>query len=163
MGESAPDLRDRYAEVLRFVRRRAPNPADAEEITQTVFAEAAASLAAGGREAAPPLAWLYTVAQRRLIDQARRRASRGTPLPLRDDAGRGYEAAYGREVATALRKAMAALPRGQRQVVVARLVEGRPFAEIAERLGTTEAACKMRFRRGLVAVRATFEREGIEP
>ena len=44
-----------------------------------------------------------------------------------------------------------------------RLVEERPFAEIAERVGTSEAACKMRFPRGLAAVRATFEREGIEP
>ena len=162
MGESVPDLRDRYDEVLRFVSRRAANPADAEEITQTVFAEAAARLVVESTGAAPPLAWLYTVAQRRLIDEARRRASRGTALPLRD-ACETRDRQYGGEVAAALRKSVAALPRAQREVVVLRLVEGRPFAEIAERLGTTEAACKMRFRRGLAAVRATFEREGIEP
>jgi RNA polymerase sigma-70 factor (ECF subfamily) len=163
MGESVPDLRDRYGEVLRFVRRRTANEADAQEITQAVFAEAAARLATESRHATPPLAWLYTVAQRRLIDEARRRASRGTPLQLHDDSSEAREEPYGGEVARALRQAVAALPKGQRHVVVARLVEGRSFAEIAAGIGITEAACKMRFRRGLASVRSTFEGEGIEP
>jgi DNA-directed RNA polymerase specialized sigma24 family protein len=70
---------------------------------------------------------------------------------------------YGGQVAVALRAALTALPATQREVVVLRLVEGRSFAEIAERLGATEAACKMRFLRGLASVRDVFEKEGIEP
>lgn len=163
MDEGVPDLRARYGEVFRYVRRRTANDGDAEEITQSVFAQAARRLGANATAAPPPLAWLYTVARRRMIDEARRRASRGVALPLHEESAEARERRYGDEVAAALRKAVATLPPAQRQVVVLRLVEGRPFSEIAERLGTTEAACKMRFLRGLASVRQTFEQEGIEP
>ena len=55
------------------------------------------------------------------------------------------------------------MPDDQRRVVVWRLLEGRPFAEIAARLGTSEEACRMRFVRGLRALREEFEREGATP
>jgi RNA polymerase sigma factor (sigma-70 family) len=158
-----PTLDDRYEELFRFVRRRTASDAEAEEITQSVFAQAAARLVAVKQGSPPPLAWLYTVAQRRLIDEARRRATRGAAFVLAVPRSESRETPYGPEVAAALKAALAALPRTQREVVVLRLVEGRPFAEIARRIGSTEAACKMRFRRGLASVRATFEREGIEP
>ena len=44
-----------------------------------------------------------------------------------------------------------------------KLLRGMSFAEIAKRVGATEAACKMRFARGLESVRDELEREGIEP
>jgi RNA polymerase sigma-70 factor (ECF subfamily) len=164
MGDLAEaTLDERYGELFRFVRRRTASDAEAEEITQSVFAQAAARLDAVEQGLPPPLAWLYTVAQRRLIDEARRRATRGTALPLAGRMSEAREASYGPEVAAALKAALAALPRTQREVVVLRLVEGRSFAEIAERIGSTEGACKMRFRRGLASVRATFEQEGIGP
>jgi RNA polymerase sigma factor (sigma-70 family) len=158
-----PTLDERYAELFRFVRRRTVSGSEAEEITQSVFAQAAARLDAVKEGLPPPLEWLYTVAQRRLIDEARRRATRGTALPLADPTLEAREVSYGPEVAAALKAGLAALPRPQREVVVLRLVEGRSFAEIAELIGITEGACKMRFRRGLASVRATFERRGIEP
>lgn len=164
MGDPvASTLQARYDEVFRFVRRHTRSDGEAEEITQSVFAQAAARLDAVKPCSPPSLAWLYTVAQRRLIDHARRRRSQGIALPLEEDTSGASEPVYGSEVATALRKALAELPSTQREVVVLRLVEGRHFGEIAERLGVTEAACKMRFVRGLASVREVFEREGIEP
>lgn len=163
MDGVAPDLHERYAEVFRFVRRRTSSDSEAEEITQSVFAQAAARLDCAKAGSPPPLAWLYTVAQRRLIDQARRRSTRPAVVALRETAAESVEGAYGGEVAVALRAALAGLPATQRVVVVLRLLEGRSFAEIAERLGATEAACKMRFLRGLASVRDAFEKEGIEP
>jgi RNA polymerase sigma-70 factor, ECF subfamily len=156
-------LHARYDEVLQFVRRHAPSEDEAEEITQSVFAQAAARLDAAGSSSPPPIGWLYTVARRRLIDAARRRQRRGTAVPLREDLEVAAEHRYGAEVARALRTALAGLPPPQREVVILRLVAGRPFAEIAARLETTEAACKMRFLRGLASVKETFEKEGIEP
>jgi RNA polymerase sigma-70 factor (ECF subfamily) len=145
-------LASRYDVVFRYVRRRAANENEAEEITQSVFAQAPRS---------PTLAWLYTVAQRRLIDAHRRK--RNATSPLSEASDRAAEPQYGAEVAAALRKALTGLPAKQREVVVLRLVEGRPFAEIAATLGITEPACKMRFVRGLASVRDVFEKEGIEP
>jgi len=48
-------------------------------------------------------------------------------------------------------------------VVLMKIFDGRSFVEIAERLGITEAAAKMRCVRGLEAVRAMLRREGIQP
>jgi len=160
---AASAFRSHYDELFRFVRRRTTSDDEAAEITQSVFAQAAARLDPVKQGSTPLLAWLYTVAQRRLIDEARRRARRGETLPLDAVAASSQERPYGSEVADALRVALAALPRPQREVVVLRLVEGRSFAEIATRVGSTEAACKMRFLRGLAVVRDVFEKEGIEP
>jgi DNA-directed RNA polymerase specialized sigma24 family protein len=44
-----------------------------------------------------------------------------------------------------------------------KLLEGRTFAEIAALVGASEPACKMRFARGLEAVRAQLREQGFEP
>jgi RNA polymerase sigma factor (sigma-70 family) len=154
-------FRDHYANVVSFLRRRTRTSEEAEELAQAVFAQAAARLTPNGRASVP--AWLYTVARRKLIDEARRRARRGdSHIPL-DEALAAREPRYGREVATALRRALARLPEAQRCVVVGRLIEGKSFAELAAAVGASEAACKMRFVRGLESVRALFEEEGLKP
>lgn len=81
---AAPTLESRYDEIFRFVRRQTRSDAEAEEITQSVFAQAAAALEREKDGAPRSLAWLYTVAQRRLIDAARRRTTRGVVLPLEE-------------------------------------------------------------------------------
>lgn len=156
-------FRRHYGDVYRFVRRHTDTDDAAEEIAQSVFAQAAAGLDPEREGAAPLLAWLYTVAQRRIVDAARVRAKRGTVLRLEESYPATEQPRYGTGVAKALRAALAALPPAQRDVVLLRLLEGRSFAEIAQRLETTEAACKMRFRRGLSSVRDLFEKEGITP
>jgi len=47
--------------------------------------------------------------------------------------------------------------------VVLKQLRGLSFADIAARVGATEEACKMRFARGLEALRRDLEREGLEP
>jgi RNA polymerase sigma factor (sigma-70 family) len=151
-----------YRDVLRFVRRRTATVHEAEEVTQAVFAQAAERLAASPDPAALR-AWLYTVARRRLVDEARRRSRSGSVVSLDALALPVREPRYGAEVSEALRRALEQLPLAQRSVVVGRLIEGRSFAELAVALGVSEAACKMRFLRGLASVRATFEEEGLKP
>ena len=80
------DLARHYRTIYGFVRQRSGSREDAEDVTQTVFVEAAANLTRVYAEGRSPLAWLYTVASRRLIDQARRRgrarsSCRSTPQP----------------------------------------------------------------------------------
>jgi len=163
MSDSAAvAFRRYYDDVFRFVRRRSRSADDAEEITQAVFVQAAEYLAV--RPAPNSLsAWLYKVASNRLIDEARRRSRRGESAVVSGGMVAARPQRYGGEVAAALREALADLPEGQRQVVVLRLLEGRSFAEIAVTVSANEAACKMRFVRGLAAVRAVFEQKGITP
>jgi RNA polymerase sigma-70 factor, ECF subfamily len=163
-SQSESVLARRYREVYRFVRRQTVSTRDAEDLTQDVFAEAARSLGPLTVEAPPTLAWLYTVARRRLIDATRRDRRRAgriaeTGLELVPTA----PSEYGPTVARALIEAIAALPDGQREVVVRKVLQGQSFAEIADELNATEAACKMRFARGLDAVRVELGRLGVEP
>jgi len=155
--------RQHYGQVYRFLRRRTGSHHEAEELAQRVFTDAAAALSSRN----PPdslLAWLYAVAERRFVDELRRRKKAKAYL-----AGQSPEAHlrvdpfYGSGVADALRRAIGGLPADQRSVVVMKVFEGRPFGEIASRLGTTEAACKMRFSRAIRQVREQLRQEGFEP
>jgi RNA polymerase sigma-70 factor (ECF subfamily) len=162
----ASAFRRHYEQVYRFLRRRMETDEAAEDLAQMVFAEAAVRLRHLEREGPPVLAWLYTVARRRLIDSARE-AARGPGRIASLDEARAHAVvpapSYGEALAESITAALATLPEGQRQVVVAKLLEGRAFAEIAARLGVTEAACKMRFSRGLEALRSELSRQGVEP
>ena len=151
-AESA--FRRHYDQVYRYLRWRTHDHYRAEELTQQVFAEAAASLRETGDS---PLAWLYTVAKRRFADEARKRGAQISPVPAPETRE------YGTAVASTVRAALDRLPEGQRQVVVLKLLRGARFAEIGESLGLTEAAAKMRFVRALEALRSELEEKGITP
>jgi Sigma-70 region 2 len=73
--------------VYRYVRRRSRSHEQAEDLTQEVFAAAAAALPSENVGDPPVLAWLYTVAQRRFADEMRRRAHE-RPVALARAGGR---------------------------------------------------------------------------
>jgi RNA polymerase sigma-70 factor, ECF subfamily len=152
-----------YGSVYRFVRRRGSGRDEAEDLAQEVFAAAVAALGEARVESPPPLSWLYTVAQRRLIDTGRRGRLLPVPTAGADEEHAAYDSPYGSEVAGALARAVATLPESQSRVVIAKLWEGRSMSEIAEELGTSEAACKMRLARGLAQLRDRLQEEGVEP
>lgn len=162
MERRAEAVAAQYGAILRFVRRRVDSDAEAEDVAQDVFAAAAASLARSAGAAPPTLGWLYTVARRRLVDRLRRRRPETVSLEVVGDPPAAADA-YGPLVARTLERALSALPDAQRRVVSLRLLEGRSFGEIAARLDVTEAACRMRFLRGLEALRRAFEEEGLTP
>jgi RNA polymerase sigma-70 factor (ECF subfamily) len=151
-----------YRDVFGYVRSRVDSDEEAEEVVQEVFATATEELAHSADGAPPTLGWLYTVARRRVVGEARRRGRVDlVPLDLvGDEAG---EEGYGEAIRRALDESLAALTEGQRQVVVLRLIEGASFREIADRLGVTEEACRMRFMRGLEQMRDDLEQEGLAP
>ena len=157
------DVEQYYDLVYSFVRRRSASPEDAEDLTQTVFADASARLGTLQSSEHSVLAWLYTVARRRLIDEHRRRSRRGvtTPITEADEASDSGE--YSVEIRDALKAALNDIPVTQRELVVYRLIDGLSFAEIASLTGISEAACKMRFSRGLANVRIALQKEGIAP
>lgn len=158
-GTAEGAFRRHYQHVYGYLRRRTRDPHRAEELTQEVFAAAAAGLPDAQEGDPPVLAWLYTVARRRFVDETRRqrREKRVNLSETRSSSD------YGPFVARALREALGALPGGQSQVVVLKLLRGLTFAEIGAEVGLTEAAAKMRFRRALEALREELIERGIEP
>ena len=156
-------FRQHRTEIYRYLRRRTKNCDQAEELTQQVFADAALTLSRMDAGPGSVLGLLYTIARRRFADEARRNRLHGEHVPLEDVDDELPAPNYGSELAHAIRDAIARLPEEQRRVVCLKLIEGCSFAEIAALVGGTEAAAKMRFQRGLAAVRRDLERQGIHP
>src|SRR6266566_313761 len=135
----AVSYRRHFDDVYRFVRRRA-TAAEAEDLTQEVFAAAAVALADARVEAPPPLAWLYTVARRRLIDLARRRVSAESTSPNERSGG---EPTYGPHVGRELVAAFGQLTDAQRRVIVLKLFDGRSFGEELEHDHAALGICEL--------------------
>ncbi len=154
MNAAENAFRRHYDQVYRYLRWRTHDHHRAEELTQQVFTEAVGSLDETGD---PVLAWLYTVAKRRFADEVRRRGRQISPVATHEALE------YPLGTAAALRAALERLPEGQRQVVILKLLRGARFVEIADSLGLTEAAAKMRFVRALEALRTELEQEGVTP
>jgi RNA polymerase sigma factor (sigma-70 family) len=138
--------------LLNFIRRRVPDPRDAEDILQDVFYE----LVEANRLLMPIdhiTGWLFRVARNRIIDLFRKKK----PVLFSDaaiarDGGdeddmlhfedslpspdAGPDAAYARGVLlAAFDLALGELPPEQREVFVAHEIEGLSFKEIAAHTG----------------------------
>jgi RNA polymerase sigma factor (sigma-70 family) len=135
--------------LRNFIRRRVPNPADAEDIVQEVFYE----LVEANRLLMPiehVTSWLFTVARNRITDLFRRKKPENfSDAVIEDEEGEllriedllpspdaGPEAVYLRNVLLdELELAIDELPDGQREVFMAHELEGRSFKEIAAETG----------------------------
>lgn len=147
--------------VYRFLLRKSRNHHDAEDLTQRVFLEATEALRNQELEPGSMLAWLFTVARRRFIDEIRRRQLAVGILGLVPEAG--PDNAYGSQTAASLREAIRRLPRDQQLVLVMKVIQGRSYAEVAAELDITVEACRMRLSRAVAALRLDLEREGFGP
>ena len=144
-------VRREQSRLLNFIRRRVPDPGDAEDILQEVFYE----LVEANRLLMPiehVTGWLFRVARNRITDLFRKKRpenfSDAAPadeygeqlrledlLPSPDD---GPEALYARGVLLEeLELAVAELPEEQREVFVAHELEGLSFKEMADRTGVS--------------------------
>lgn len=107
--------------------------------------------------------WLLAIAARKLADVRRwedreqRRLGRAVEYGavVSDRDRESYASTCDRLAAT---DALADLPEAERQVLLARVVQDRTYAEIAEALGVTEATTRKRASRGLARLRALLER-----
>jgi RNA polymerase sigma factor (sigma-70 family) len=135
--------------LRNFIRRRVPDPRDAEDILQDVFYE----LVEANRLLMPiehVTGWLFRVARNRIIDLFRKQR----PVSFSDTAGEdgevlriedllpspdaGPEALYFRNLLLdELELAVDELPEEQREVFVAHEFEGRSFKQMAAETGVS--------------------------
>jgi RNA polymerase sigma factor (sigma-70 family) len=102
--------------------------------------------------------WLFTIAHRKVIDQARSRARHALPVAETPDIG--VHDADGADD-EALWAAVSQLPTKQRSAVVQRYLLDRPYAEIAEVIGASEDAARQNVRAGLRRLREVIPREEV--
>jgi len=153
--------------VLSLVRRWARTPDDARDLAQRTFLRAlqAARRDARGRrggERAGPLEfrrWLVRIAVNLGKNHARDEARAGRVALEALGAAEGREPdapslVLRRERERRVRRAVAALPPRQREVLTLRVDGDLPFAEIGAALGITENAAKVSFHHATRALRA---------
>jgi RNA polymerase sigma factor (sigma-70 family) len=135
--------------LRNFIRRRVPDPLDAEDILQDVFYR----LVEANRLLMPiehVTGWLFRVARNRITDLFRKKEPEnfGEIEPADDDnellqfedllpsPDAGPEALYARGVLLdELERALDELPREQRRVFIAHEFEGRSFKELSAETG----------------------------
>jgi RNA polymerase sigma factor (sigma-70 family) len=158
--------------LRNFIRRRVPDPRDAEDILQDVFYK----LVEANRLLMPidhVTGWLFRVARNRITDLFRKKkpesfsdaASAGEEgeLPRLEDLlpspDAGPEALYARHVLLdELELALDELPVEQREVFVAHELEGRSFQEIAEESGVSVNTLLSRKRYAVLRLRERLQR-----
>jgi RNA polymerase sigma factor (sigma-70 family) len=137
--------------LRNFIRRRVPDPGDAEDILQEVFYE----LVEPNRLLMPiehVTGWLFRVARNRITDLFRKKRPESfSDATVNDDEeellrvedllpspNAGLEALYARNVLLdELELALDELPEEQREVFIAHELEGRSFKEIAAESGVS--------------------------
>jgi RNA polymerase sigma factor (sigma-70 family) len=142
-----------------FIRRRVPDPRDAEDILQDVFS----ALVEANRLLMPIdhiTGWLFRVARNRITDLFR--ARRPEVLDVDDllpSPHGGPEADYVRVLLLeALERAIGELPPEQRDVFVAHELEGRSFKEMAAATGVGINTLLSRKRYAVLRLRARLRR-----
>lgn len=157
-------LYDEHAdELLAFFVRRTYDPEAGVDLLAETFAAAfedRAQFRGGGREAAR--AWLYGIARHELLDffrrgQVERRALARLGVerrPLTDfEYDRIEELAASVELRDRVAEGLAALPADQRDALRLRVVEERPYGDVARSLRISEQTARARVSRGLRALR----------
>jgi RNA polymerase sigma factor (sigma-70 family) len=154
-----------YGLALRVVA----DPADAEEVAQDTFERAYHALAGyeAERVAAMRLRpWLAQIALNLARNRLRRRTATARPpgegggkagAVAAPAASQPDQLAERRQERELLVELLAGLPRGWREAVVLRHVEGLPYAEVAEVLGRPVGTVKTHVHRGVRQLRTTLE------
>jgi RNA polymerase sigma-70 factor (ECF subfamily) len=150
-----------YGWILRVVR----NPAAAEELVVETFWRIyrARDRFDATREFAP---WARRIATRVALDWLR---ARRPETELDDDAlavlpaARAADPGVAAEIRMKTAKAFSRLPDTLRVAAVLSIVEEQPHKEVAEALGISVAAVKLRVFRAIRLLRKDLERQGIRP
>jgi RNA polymerase sigma factor (sigma-70 family) len=149
--------------VLRWSLRQTANRELAADLASEVFA---ASLIASRRydpEQASVAAWLLGIANNKLRESRRRNRVENSsrrrlgvePVGLTDADLERVEELVGMD--DRLQALVAELPPEQRNAIVARVVDERPYEEIADEMSCSESVVRQRVSRGLKTLRSELE------
>lgn len=134
----------------------------AQDVAQTVFADLARKAGSLSRRASLA-GWLYTsahfAAAKIIRGDSRRRDREGKFM--RDPGSDPASETDWDNIRPALDAAMHELKESDREAILLRFFENRPFAEVGEKLGLNENAARMRVERALEKLRAVFAKRDI--
>ena len=150
--------------LVGYFVRRTGDPEVAADLTAEVFASALRAASRYRPHAPTAAGWLFTIAHNALATsvrrgrveaRARRRVGIHEVLEFAPDELERVEAAAARN--EWVLELMERLPADQREAVRSRIVDERPYSEIASALRTSELVIRKRVSRGLATLRNQLE------
>lgn len=155
-SDAFTELYERYVKrIYDFVYFKTHHKQTAEDIVSQTFLRMIEKIDTFNPKKGNFSAWLHSVARNLVIDHFRA----AKPTSSIDDAwdltdGTNVVADADTKVKVeAVREVLSKLNGKQREVILLRLWHGYAFKEVAEIIGSTEAACKMQYKRGMENVR----------
>lgn len=161
-----------YAQLLsellpimrRVVAHKWPRELDAEDIVQEILASVHA-VRRTYDPSRPFMPWLMTIAMRRMADAARQKYSRSvreTTVDIMPETFSRDDTKFEQDISDerqALRKALSALPEGQRQAIELLKIQGLSLEEASRATGKTIASLKVSVHRAIKTMRQVLERK----
>ena len=156
-----PDIETIYAQfshkVMGYIHARVRNRADAEDLCADVFEKVQRKLGDFDPSRSSVSTWVFTITRNTVIDHYRRsRPTAELDENISDDTELD-EGLLNSETLSELAGALRALPEEMRDIIVLRYYDGKPLTEVAEIMGLSYGAVKLRHQAALAKLRRLME------
>jgi RNA polymerase sigma-70 factor (ECF subfamily) len=147
-----------FDDIYRFVYYKVYQTEDAEDLTSLVFQKVYMALDKFDSKKASLKTWIYTIARNTVIDFYRKNYETNNideflNLSSKEDL---EEDAKNKIMLENIKSYLEKLNPEQREIVILRVWEDKPFQEIAEIMGKKEGAVKMSFKRSILKIKKAF-------
>ncbi len=148
-----------YGKVMGYIQARVRGKADAEDLCAEVFEKIQRKLGDYDQTKAGVSTWIFTITRNTVIDSFRRkRPSEELDENISDDTEVDEELLQ-TESLSELAAALRSLPQQLTDIIVLRYYDGKPLTEIAEIMGLSYGAVKLRHQNALALLREKLGQE----
>ena len=155
------DINQIYADysgkVMGYIRARVRNTADAEDLRSEVFEKILRKIEGFDPEKASLNTWIFTITRNTVIDHFRRTKPNEELDENLSDNIELDEGLLQSETLSELASALKKLPRQLMDIIVLRYYDGKPLTEIAQLMGLSYGAVKLRHQNAVLMLRQALE------
>ena len=156
-----PDMETLYTQysskVTGYIYTRIRNRADAEDLCADVFEKVQRKLAEFDPARASVSTWIFTITRNTVMDYYRRSKPTEELDENLSDNLEIDESLLNTETLSELAGALRALPEELRDLIVLRYYDGKPLTEVAEIMGLSYGAVKLRHQSALAKLRKALQ------
>ena len=144
--------------IMGYIRARIRSTADAEDLRSEVFEKIMRKIDEFDPKKASLNTWIFTITRNTVIDHFRRSRPTEELDENLSDSTELDEDLLNTESLTELASALRALPQQMMDIIVLRYYDGKPLTEIAEIMGLSYGAVKLRHQNALLMLRKSLDR-----
>ena len=142
-----------HGKVMGYLTARLKNRAEAEDLCSDIFEKVQRKLPDYNPEKAAVGTWIFTITRNTLIDSFRRKKPQEELNENMAEEGEIDEGLLSSETLGELAETLRQLPQELRDIIVMRYYDQKPLTEIAEIMGLSYGAVKLRHQNALMLMR----------